>query len=100
MKHISGEECSGGLEKGAVFMTTVCTCGFSFESVVLSLLPDRALVVRAVSRVLVLGVHGAELAQALTALAVALLGSESPASLDPVISWGLQCFWGQHLCAG
>lgn len=59
---------------------------------------DRTLVVRAVSCVQVLGKQKAELA--LTAVAVTFLALESSlASLDPVISQGLQLFRGQHLCA-
>lgn len=84
MKHISGEECSGGLEKG------LC------ESVVLPLLPDRTLVIRAVSCVLLLGKQKAELARAPHSCGCHLLSSESPASLDPVPSRGLQFFWGQR----
>lgn len=78
-------------------MTTVCTCGFIFESGTFPPL-DRTLIIRAVSCVRVLGKQRAELAEALTAAAVTFL-AESPASLDPVISQGLQLFRGQYLGA-
>lgn len=70
-------------------MTTVCTCGFIFESGTFPPL-DRTLVIRAVSSVRVLGKQSAELAEALAAVAVTL--APSLASLDPVISRGLQLF--------
>lgn len=53
-------------------MTTVCTCGFIFESGTFPPL-DRTLVIRAVSRVRVLGKQRAELAEAPTAVAITFL---------------------------
>lgn len=68
-------------------MTTVCTCGFIFERGTFPPL-DRTRVIRAVSCVWVLGKQRAELAEALTAVAVTFLALRVQL-LDPVISQGL-----------
>lgn len=63
-------------------MTTVCTCGFIFESSTFPPL-DRTLLIRAIS-------HGA--GPGSPSCGCHLLGSGSPAYRDPVISRGLQLF--------
>ena len=90
--------------KGAVFMTTVCTCGFIFEIMISPHPPahflDGALVINAVPCIRVLDKQRAELAKALSAVAITFLVMRAWLLWTQDISQGLQFFWGQHLCAG
>lgn len=71
-------------------MTTVCTCGFIFESGTFPPL-DRTLVIRAISCVGCWQTEG-RAGEGPQSCGCHLLSSESLASLDPAISLGLQLF--------